>query len=467
MAIVLHFATSLFAQQFYHYLSVDSARRILAHAKTPEEKFIGYFSLDRYYYTTGMYDSSRQVQLEMYNIAKALGQDSLLATTHHAIGNMLVHKSDFNFALTSYFKALEYARDDFRKARAYAAAGYVYILTGNAELGYHYVRKADSISDNRYLNRVTKIFSGAAFNSFKKPDSALVYLKNAETDLLSEVDPTMISVLLGQLAVSYELKEDHDLAGVYHKKTLAWCKKEKLVSSYIRNANRYCSYLVNQGDYANAKILAMEILSLAGQTISNDGISNVAESLKKIYNHAANRDSAFYYAEMQIAYKDSLSNQKRLAEFQNITFNQQLRDIDEQAKRNGETIQRKQNLQYALIAIGIILLIILYLLLSRSFITNTKLIEYSGVIALLIAFEFLNLLLHPYLEKVTNHSPVLMLLALVCLAALLVPLHHKLEKWATVTLVEKNKKIRLAAAKRTIEKLENEKSFNQDEKLSG
>ena len=47
-----------------------------------------------------------------------------------------------------------------------------------------------------------------------------------------------------------------------------------------------------------------------------------------------------------------------------------------------------------------------------------------------------------------------MLLALVCIAALLVPLHHKLEKWTTVKLVEKNKATRLANAKKTIEKLE-------------
>jgi len=37
---------------------------------------------------------------------------------------------------------------------------------------------------------------------------------------------------------------------------------------------------------------------------------------------------------------------------------------------------------------------------------------------------------------------------------LLVPFHHKVEKWATSKLVEKNKEIRLAAAKKTIEQLE-------------
>ena len=46
-----------------------------------------------------------------------------------------------------------------------------------------------------------------------------------------------------------------------------------------------------------------------------------------------------------------------------------------------------------------------------------------------------------------------MLIALVAIAALIVPLHHRLEKWTTSKLVEKNKAIRLASAKKTIEEL--------------
>jgi hypothetical protein len=50
-----------------------------------------------------------------------------------------------------------------------------------------------------------------------------------------------------------------------------------------------------------------------------------------------------------------------------------------------------------------------------------------------------------------------MLLILIGIGALLVPLHHKLEKWITKIMVEKNKKIRLAAAKKTIATLEGER----------
>ena len=59
-----------------------------------------------------------------------------------------------------------------------------------------------------------------------------------------------------------------------------------------------------------------------------------------------------------------------------------------------------------------------------------------------------------FLERVTHHATILMLLAQVCIAALLVPLHHRVEHWATKKLVEKNKQIRLANAKKTIEQLE-------------
>ena len=103
--------------------------------------------------------------------------------------------------------------------------------------------------------------------------------------------------------------------------------------------------------------------------------------------------------------------------------------------------ERKNNLQYAAITIGLITFIILFFLLSRSIIVKTKFIEFFGVLGLLAVFEFINLFIHPYLAHATNDSPVLMLVVLIAIAALLIPLHHKLQHWITGIMVEKNKKI--------------------------
>jgi len=153
---------------------------------------------------------------------------------------------------------------------------------------------------------------------------------------------------------------------------------------------------------------------------------------------------------MESSLKDSVFNQNNFNKIQSLAFSEELRLLEEESKKAAEEETRRHNIQYALLAMGIITFIILFLVLSHSFTINERLIRFLIVIALLIVFEFLNLLLHPFLERITHHNPVLMLLALVCIAALLVPLHHRLEKWAVRKLVEKNKRIKSEVERKMI-----------------
>jgi len=52
----------------------------------------------------------------------------------------------------------------------------------------------------------------------------------------------------------------------------------------------------------------------------------------------------------------------------------------------------------------------------------------SGL-SLLLVFEFITLFIHPFVQRISNHLPVLELGILVALAAVLVPLHHKMTHW--------------------------------------
>lgn len=175
--------------------------------------------------------------------------------------------------------------------------------------------------------------------------------------------------------------------------------------------------------------------------------------LAKLYAQEQKTDSAYKYQSVMIETQNAMFSNDKMTHLQSLEFNEQLRQQELQDEKIKKEEERKNNIQFILIAISIFTFIILFLLLSRSFITNTKLIEFIGILALLLVFEFLNLLLHPFLEAVTHHSPVLMLLALVLIASLLIPLHHRLEKWAIDRLIVKNKQIRLARAKKTVEDL--------------
>lgn len=437
------------------YINADSARRIVALTKIPEEKFVGLRTLDRLYYTTGLFDSSEMVEKEMFSIARELKRDSLMSSLYRAIGNKYVIKTDYNFSIENYAKGLEYTtHDEQKRAGLYLNLAYVYIVTGNTTVAIDYIQKGKAIGQVGQNLYFENLLQGMIYNEIEKPDSALFYFRQAENLPVKINDPLLNSVFLLQTGRAYELGGDDALAETYYKKTMAYCKEKFLPSSIMRTSKVYCNFLMRIGKYEEAKQIALRDLIVAEKAGITEGISSLAEVLRKIYTHSAEKDSIIYYSRLEIAYKDSVSNQKKQSEFQNLTFSQQLRDIDEQTKAKLAAAERRQNIQFALITVGIISFIMIFLLLSRSIITNTKMIEFLGVIALLIVFEFLNLLLHPFLERITHHSPLLMLLALVCIAALLVPLHHRVEKWATAKLVEKNKTIRLAAAKKTIEQLD-------------
>jgi hypothetical protein len=63
-------------------------------------------------------------------------------------------------------------------------------------------------------------------------------------------------------------------------------------------------------------------------------------------------------------------------------------------------------------------------------------------------------MLQPFLDRFTDNSPILIPLCVAAISGLLLPLHHLMEHLITNMLVSKNNRVRLEAARRTIEELE-------------
>jgi amino acid transporter len=184
------------------------------------------------------------------------------------------------------------------------------------------------------------------------------------------------------------------------------------------------------------------------------GIFNASLLISQLLEDRGQLDSAFVYQKMAYNAKDSLFGVEKTRQVAAMNYSEQQREQEIISRKNQDLEERKMNLQYAAIGIALVLGLLVFLLLSRQVITSTRTIEIVGVVALLFIFEFINLLIHPFIGNLTHHSPLWMLLIMVGIAALLVPLHHKVEKRMTHQLVEKNKRIRLAAAKKTIAQLD-------------
>lgn len=226
-------------------------------------------------------------------------------------------------------------------------------------------------------------------------------------------------------------------------------KPRWLCFNYVSLAELYLK--VNQTD--SSIVYGKKALKLAENKFLHQA-QKAAVILSDNYTHLKESDSCLKYLRQAIVIKDTIQSNKEESQIQNLVFDDRLQKIETAENEAKLKEERSHNLQYSAIAATLILFIIVFLLLSHSILVNESIIRFLGILSLLIVFEFINLLLHPYLGEFVHHSPILMLCLMVFIAALLIPLHHKLEHWITNKLVDKNTQIRLTAAKRTIEAVE-------------
>jgi uncharacterized protein YxeA len=444
----------------------DSLYKKLKKAQTSAEQVRAWSDIGGYYRESGQPDSLQYANGQMLKIATGTHKDSLLARAYLQIGSYFGIISDFKQALECQFKSLSFAESAKNFQDIWLATkevGVSFKQLKNYSEALRYLKKAvplinmasvnGSDVSNRTYTHLAEVFLGLA-----QPDSALRYIQLANEATVKEKDAYGYARVLYIFASVYKAKGDIDLAESYYKKCIAFSNAENIYAPYVTATTDYGQYLFDNRQYNIAKEYILSGFNKAKDAKNKSAMINGAALLRKVYYALGQKDSSYYYATVKDAYSDSVYSEQQRNQIQNLAFTQLIKEKEDEAKLSEESQQRKQNIQYALLAFGIISFVILFLALSRRHITNTKVIQFLGVVALLVVFEFLNLLLHPFLERITHHSPVLMLLALVGIAALLVPLHHKLEKWATHKLVEKNKAIRLASAKKTIEELENKQT---------
>ena len=380
------------------------------------------------------------------------------AFAYSQIGYQAYTTGNSNKSLEYSLKSLRIA-EDVNNAALLAIVnnrlGHNYNIDLNKQLDIYHTAFSESLKTNNFtIQYITCTNTGSTFIKMNVLDSALIFLQRAEQISSKAKNIPFKGNMFSLTGKVYGKLKNQTLATAYFNlavKEMSQFNSPRFLTGVYTNI---ATYYNDELQIDSCTYYAKKAIEVVVNTPFTNEVTTAAKLLMDIYRNK-NNDSAMKYADMYRIANDSINNLKSIQQNQLLTFEEDLRQQEVVTEKIKAVEQRKQNIQYALIALGIIVLLTLYLLLSRSFITNTKMIEFFGVVALLIAFEFLNLLLHPFLERITNHSPLLMLLALVCIAALLVPLHHKVEKWATAKLVEKNKKIRLAAAKKTIEQLEN------------
>lgn len=421
-------AIQLLGLSYSHYLSKpDTAMHLALEALALSQK-IKYFEGE-----ASSYRHIGNAYSTIGNNAKAMEMDLKSLALHESISNQYGIAYDINNLGVDYMKRNEpvIALDYFFRSKILAEKhgyktlhvilmaniGKAYILKGEMDSARLYIQQsyelAEKVKGSRWLGLASTLMGQTYTKSHQRSlgieffRSAIPFLKTTDSDA------TLSETYLG-MAKLFKLNNAFD-------------------SAFFYAHNAY--------EISNEKGFLFENLAST-------------EFLSSLYKDRGNVDSAYAYLQQWKITSDSLFSKHATQQLLGMDLDEKLKKRDEQIAASNALQERKFNLQYAAIAIALVTLIILFFLFSHSIMANQRLIKYLGIVSLLLVFEFLNLLLHNPLGSLTNHSPILMLLALVVLAAMLAPLHHKMEHWITHQLVEKNKRIRLAAAKKTIEQLE-------------
>ena len=353
---------------------------------------------------------------------------AVLATAQYLLGN-------YPRALNNYMLKLkiEEKRNSPRNfASALGNIGLMYILLSDYNNALSYLYRADSTLESAggatkaELKHSITINIGEAYYRMHNSDSAAFYFKKALAIARQTGDKFSLgSSMLGEANV-LAFQRNNEEALQYYRPAFTFfndgqnddmlCEVSFGMAKVYEELNKKDSavYFGNMS-YAMAekdKFLSRQL----------DASLFLSQHFKKLHLY----DSAFAYIELSVRLKDSIKGQDKIKEAMIISTNEQLRQAEIAEQKIRDKALRSQQLQLLGIAVFIPLFFLITLFISRVRI-HVLVIRFMSIISLLLFFEFLNLLLHPFVADITHHVPILELLIFVSIAAGLIPLHHRLE----------------------------------------
>lgn len=348
------------------------------------------------YSNMGQKDRSLALFLEGLKKAEQEHITSMQLTFMQNLGNFYHDHKDSRTALNYLFRALDYAQDQQ--------------LSGKDGVLFNAVASC-------YLN-------------LGMIDSARFYISKCQQSLIAHPNPDVISSVYGLQGEIEQRANNTTLVIPFYTLSMQADLADLFYPGAAESALRIAGIFDDLSKSDSAKHYAN--LAFHFSTLSKSADQQLASSefLFRHFKKTGLRDSAFYYLQVANGVKDSLYAQDRARVVQELSFGERVRQQDIVIKLALEAQDRKSRIELAAIAIFIPTFFLVVLLISSQRLKRSW-VEYLGIVALLLVFEFINLLLHPYIVRVTHHNNILMLLILVTLAAVLVPMHHKLEQWIT------------------------------------
>ena len=419
------FYLSSFSQQS----SIDSLKKELLNTKEDTSKANILYDIS-YLYRRFDYDSALHYAMLLLQQSKARFPRGEMRA-YAAAGAALRYSGNYTTAIEFFLKGLQLAEKYKMPEEIFQCYHGLSTTTkdmGDYKQALEYGRRAMEYESFSPVGKMVVAGNLAdLYERMNNVDSALQYANSSYQEAMKQTDLYGKAFILETLGNIEEKLGNQQLAIAY----LTLSMKNAIEGNWKRELAEACTSLSKIYLRNNQPDSAYYYSSIV---ISNDhglfyklGIANVSELLEQYFEKKGMIDSALFYYKLATSTRDKILGEEKIRQVQNLQFNERIRQQEIAAAKAKEKEERAHDLQFISIALFIILFIGGVIVLNRRI--NTKWVEFLEVLALLLLFEFINLLVHPLAGSITGHQPIFMLLILMCLAAVLVPVHHRVEKW--------------------------------------
>ena len=472
-AVILLTWTFIFTSNAYSQQNIiDSLQNALTKEKHDTTRAVLLYHLS-YYYQTYKPDSSLLLAQEAYDLSVRHHYLKGESQALYQIAGAFAIMGNSTQALEYYIRQLkieEERKQPDEIANINMNIALVYNRNKDTANAIAYILTADSIltanhSKDPELQQLLNLNKGDIFEKANRLPEALQHTQNCYQLAVKNDDSLMTGSALNNLGNIYLKMGDFEKAISSYRASAPYLAAMNENRGLSESALGISKAFEKKGSIDSALQYATGAYNLA---YTNGFLTNALAAgtqLSKLYKKENNTDSAFAYMEITATLKDSIEGIEKIKRLESISIEEQLRQKQLVAMAATEKEELRQRLQLLAIGIMIPIFFLTSIYISRKKI-HKKFIEFSGIVSLLLLFEYITLLIHPFVEEVTHHTPLLEIIILVCVAALAVPAHHKIESWLIKRLAlihEKHIHIELPAIKEEVEAMTAEDSLERQQ----
>lgn len=372
---------------------------------------------------------------------KELEADVLVANLLNNLAYVYDGQGDFQSALEMYFESLKiYEKTNNRIGigQVYNNIGALYQDLEDIELAEDYYNRslevrrevADSLGVGYVYNNLAHLFMG-----IEDYQTALQYHLHALKVRQALNRPREISQSLGNIGLVLIYQEKYDSA-------LMMLNQAVEINETLGDEEAQAASLGNLGmlyykkkDWKKAMDFANQSYEISKRNQFEKYLRSSSELLYKVHKELNNDGKALFYFENYVQLKDSALSADNIKESMKLQSQYEIEKealIQQQKQKEAEEQARKQksrrnNIQYSLILISLLIMAGLILTLGVIKVSER---QAQGLIflAFLIFFEFLLVILDPYVDNFSEGAPLIKLLVNVVVAALIFPVHEYFEK---------------------------------------